>query len=66
MVTLAATAYATLSPLEHDDPLSGPRTVLRMAEHAEDEGTRVGLLALFALVCTWMATRAFRVYQRSI
>jgi len=28
--------------------------------------TRVGLLALFALVCTWMATRAFRVYQRSI
>jgi hypothetical protein len=45
VVTLAATAYATLSPLENDDPLSGPRTVLRMAEHAEDEGTRVGLLA---------------------
>ncbi len=45
VVTLAATAYATLSPLEDGDPLSGPRTVLRMAEHAEDEGTRVGLLA---------------------
>ena len=28
--------------------------------------TRVGMLALFALVCTWLATRAFRVYQRSI
>jgi hypothetical protein len=45
VVTLAATAYATLSPLENGDPLTGPRTVLRMAEHAEDEGTRVGLLA---------------------
>ncbi len=28
--------------------------------------TRMGWLALFTLVCTWLATRAFRVYQRSI
>ncbi|HTX70225.1 MAG TPA: ABC transporter permease [Thermoleophilia bacterium] len=28
--------------------------------------TRLGWLALFTVVCTWLATRAFRVYQRSI
>ncbi len=28
--------------------------------------TRMGWLALFTVVCTWLATRAFRVYQRSI
>ena len=27
---------------------------------------RMGWLALFTVVCTWLATRAFRVYQRSI
>lgn len=27
---------------------------------------RVGLLVVFTVVCTWLATRAFRVYQRSI
>jgi ABC-2 type transport system permease protein len=27
---------------------------------------RVGLLAAFALVCGWLATRAFRAYQRSV
>lgn len=27
---------------------------------------RLGWLALFTVVCTWLATRAFRVYQRSI
>jgi hypothetical protein len=28
--------------------------------------SRMGYLALFTVVCTWLATRAFRVYQRSI
>ena len=28
--------------------------------------TRMGWLALFTVICTWLATRAFRVYQRSI
>jgi ABC-2 type transport system permease protein len=28
--------------------------------------TRVGLLMAFALVCAWLATRAFRAYQRSV
>ena len=28
--------------------------------------SRMGWLALFTLVCTWLATRAFRVYQKSI
>jgi ABC-2 type transport system permease protein len=28
--------------------------------------TRLGLLAVFAAVCTWLATRAFRMYQRSV
>jgi len=27
---------------------------------------RIGWLALFTLICTWLATRAFRVYQKSI
>ena len=28
--------------------------------------SRTGYLAIFTVVCTWLATRAFRVYQRSI
>lgn len=28
--------------------------------------TRVGMLMAFALVCAWLATRAFRAYQRSV
>ena len=28
--------------------------------------TRMGWLLIFTVVCTWLATRAFRVYQRSI
>jgi ABC-2 type transport system permease protein len=28
--------------------------------------SRMGYLAAFTVVCTWLATRAFRVYQRSI
>jgi ABC-2 type transport system permease protein len=27
---------------------------------------RIGWLALFTVICTWLATRAFRVYQKSI
>ena len=27
---------------------------------------RMGYLAILTVVCTWLATRAFRVYQRSI
>ena len=45
IVTLAAGAFATLAPLEEGEPLTGPNLALRMAEHAEDEGTRVGLVA---------------------
>jgi ABC-2 type transport system permease protein len=29
-------------------------------------GSRAGFLAVLAIVCAWFATRAFRVYQRSI
>jgi ABC-2 type transport system permease protein len=29
-------------------------------------GTRLALLAAFTLVCAFLATRAFRVYQRSV
>ena len=28
--------------------------------------SRTGYLLIFTVVCTWLATRAFRVYQRSI
>jgi ABC-2 type transport system permease protein len=28
--------------------------------------SRAGLLAALCLACTWLATRAFRTYQRSI
>ena len=28
--------------------------------------SRMAYLAIFTVVCTWLATRAFRVYQRSI
>jgi hypothetical protein len=28
--------------------------------------SRMGWLALFTFICTWLATRAFRVYQKSI
>jgi ABC-2 type transport system permease protein len=28
--------------------------------------SRMGWLALFTVICTWLATRAFRVYQKSI
>lgn len=44
-VAVAGETFATLVPLEGDDDLTGPRTLLRLLEHAEDEGTRVGLAA---------------------
>ncbi|MFN8587001.1 MAG: hypothetical protein U0704_04290 [Candidatus Eisenbacteria bacterium] len=44
-VALAAVSFATLMPLEDGDELTGPRTLMRMASHADDEGARVGLLA---------------------
>ncbi len=28
--------------------------------------TRIGLLALLALACGWLSTRAFRTYQKAI
>ena len=43
-VALAATAFATLAPLDGGDELSGPRALVRMAELAEDDRTRAGLL----------------------
>jgi hypothetical protein len=44
-VAIAAETFASLMPLEGADELTGPRTLLRLLEHAEDEGTRVGLAA---------------------
>lgn len=44
-VAVAAETFASLVPLEKDDELTGPRTLLRLLEHAEEEGTRVGLAA---------------------
>lgn len=43
-VALAAVSFATLMPLEAGDEMTGPRTLVRMAAHADDDGTRVGLL----------------------
>lgn len=43
-VALAAVSFATLMPLEGGDEMTGPRTLVRMASHADDDGTRVGLL----------------------
>lgn len=44
-VAVAAETFAALMPLEGGDESTGPRTLLRLLEHAEDEGTRVGLAA---------------------
>lgn len=44
-VAVAAETFASLVPLEEGDELTGPRSLLRLLEHAEDEGTRVGLAA---------------------
>lgn len=44
-VAVAGETFASLVPLEGGDPLTGPATLLRLLEHAEDEGTRVGLAA---------------------
>jgi hypothetical protein len=43
-VALAGVAFATLAPLDRGDEMSGPRAIVRMAELAEDDGTRTGLL----------------------
>lgn len=45
VVATATVSFASLMPLEREDPMTGPRTVVRMLEHADDEGTRLGLLA---------------------
>lgn len=44
-VAVAAETFASLMPLERGDEATGPRTLLRLLEHAEDEGTRAGLAA---------------------
>lgn len=44
-VAVAGETFASLVPLEGGDEATGPRMLLRMLEHAEDEGTRVGLAA---------------------
>src|SRR6187549_690532 len=41
-VAVAAETFASLVPLEKGDEMTGPRTLLRLLEHAEEEGTRVG------------------------
>lgn len=43
--SLAAVSFATLMPLENGDEMTGPRTLVRLASHADDDGARVGLLA---------------------
>ncbi len=45
VVQAAATSFASLLPLTGDDPMTGPRTVRALIEHAEDEPVRVGLIA---------------------
>ena len=46
----AASAFATLMPAEGGDPLSGPRALRALLDHAEPEGVRAGLVgALLAL-----------------
>lgn len=47
-VAVAAETFASLMPIEDGDEATGPRTLLRLLEHAEDEGTRVGLAAALA------------------
>ncbi len=44
-VAVAGATFAALVPPAGDDPLAGPAALLRLLEHAEDEGTRVGLAA---------------------
>ena len=44
-VAVAAETFASLVPLEDGDELTGPRELLALLEHAEEEGTRVGLAA---------------------
>lgn len=44
-VALAAVSFATLMPLEDGDEMTGPRTLVRMAAHADDDGARVGMIA---------------------
>lgn len=44
-VAVAAETFGSLVPLENGDELTGPRELLALLEHAEDEGTRVGLAA---------------------
>lgn len=45
VVQAAATAFASLLPLTDGDPMTGPRTVRAMLEHADEEPVRAGLLA---------------------
>ena len=46
----AALAFATLLPAEAGDPLSGPRALRALLDHAEPDGVRAGLVgALLAL-----------------
>jgi len=46
----AALAFATLLPAEGGDPLSGPRALRALLDHAEPDGVRAGLVgALLAL-----------------
>ncbi len=45
VVQAAATSFASLLPRSDDDPMTGPRTVRALIDHAEEESVRVGLLA---------------------
>lgn len=44
-VAVAGETFASLVPLDAGDEATGPRMLVRMLEHAEEEGTRVGLAA---------------------
>lgn len=44
VVAAASMDLALLVPLADGDPMTGPRTLRRMADRAEDEGVRLGML----------------------
>lgn len=57
-------AVATVNPVRWS--VEAGRAALAGQVFGADSLIRLSLLALFTLICGWLATRAFRKYQRSI